>query len=150
METKTDKTKELYTSAVLLNDRLHFSGVVEGNVPVPIDYIAPLGDGLGYTSLELLLLSLSTCLGSAILVFLRRMQKNILKFEIGSKGVRNTDHPTGFKSIEMNIQMISHDTTEADLEKVIALAGDKYCPVWSMLRKDIDISVIYTIDNKQV
>ena len=79
-----DKSKELTATVRLINDKLNFSGTVEGNIPVSIDYTPPLGDNLGYTSLELLLLSLSSCLGSATLTFLRRMGKTITGFEIRS------------------------------------------------------------------
>jgi hypothetical protein len=56
----TDKSKELKTSIRLLNEKLHFEGKADGNEPVSIDYTPPLCDNLGYTSLELLLLSLSS------------------------------------------------------------------------------------------
>jgi putative redox protein len=84
----SDKSKELSSSIKLINDRLNFSGMVEGNSPISIDYIPPMGDNLGYTSLQLLLLSLSSCVASAILIFLRRMQKTISDFEITAKGIR--------------------------------------------------------------
>ncbi len=58
----SDKSRELNSTIKLVNDKLHFMGTVTGNQPVSIDYIAPMGDDLGYTSLELLLLSLSSCL----------------------------------------------------------------------------------------
>ena len=76
-----DKSMELKTTIQLLNEKLHFEGKVDGNEPVSIDYTPPLGDNLGYTSLELFLLSLSSCTGSAILVFLRKMKKSIDFFE---------------------------------------------------------------------
>jgi putative redox protein len=141
----TDKSKELCTNVKLLNDRLHFSGIVEGNSPVSIDYTPPLGDNLGYTSLELLLLSFSTCLGSAVLVFLRRMQKSVVSFEMNAKGIRNEEHPTGFKTIQIGIYMHSPDTTEEDLKKVVAMAEEKYCPVWAMIRGNVEVEVSYRI-----
>ena len=73
----TDKSKELNTTVKLINNKLNFIGNAGSNDPVSIDYIAPLGDDLGYTSLELLLLSLSSCVGSAVLTFLRRMGRTI-------------------------------------------------------------------------
>ena len=147
----TDKSKELTTVVKLINDKLNFSGIVEGNTPISIDYISPLGDNLGYTSLELLLLSFATCLGSAVLVFLRKMQKSISEFEIIAKGIRNEEHPTGFKSILIDIHLKSADVHECDLEKVIALAEEKYCPVWAMIKGNVKISFIYTIkDNESV
>jgi hypothetical protein len=81
----SDKSKELKTSINLLNDRLHFSGFTDGNDPVSIDYTPPLGDNLGYTSLELLLLSLTE---------------------------------------------------------------DKYCPVYSMIKGNVDVEISYSIKAK--
>ncbi len=142
-----DKSKELSAKVKLVNDRLNFSGITEGNSPISIDYIPPLGDNLGYTSLELLLLSLSSCLGSAMLLFLRRMQKTISEFEITVTGVRNEDHPTGIKNIVMTIHLKSPDVNEADLKKVAGLAEEKYCPVWSMIKGNVVINLEYTITN---
>ena len=79
-----DKSKQLTASLNLVNDRLLFEGQVEGNSPIAIDYIPPFGDNLGYTSLELMLLSLSSCVGTALLVFLRRQGKVIEHFSIKS------------------------------------------------------------------
>jgi putative redox protein len=72
-----DKSKELISSIRLINDKLHFEGTAGDSIPVSIDYTPPLGDNLGYTSLELLLLSLSSCIGSSVLTFLRKMRKTI-------------------------------------------------------------------------
>jgi putative redox protein len=140
----TDKSKELNSTISLVNNKLHFTGSVTGNEPISIDYISPLGDDLGYTSLELLLLSLSSCLGSAMLTFLRRMNKTIINFEIKAKGIRREEHPTGFKSIHLEISLTSPDVSNEDAQKVIGLAEDKFCPVWSMIKGNttVETSVI--------
>jgi putative redox protein len=143
-----DKSKELYSSVRLVNDRLNFIGTVEGNSPVSIDYTPPLGDNLGYTSLELLLLSLSSCLGSAVLTFLRRMNKTITSCEINAKGIRREEHPTAFKCIEVEIILGSADTTNEDMLKVLKLSEDKYCPVYSMIKGNTDIQFTYRIMNQ--
>ena len=113
-----DKSKEVVASISLINDRLQFKGNVNGNEPISIDYIPPLGDNLGYTSLELLLMSLSSCIGSAVLTFLRRMKKTITGYEMHSKGIRKAEHPTGFKNIFIDINLKSPDVTNEDVEKV--------------------------------
>jgi putative redox protein len=141
----TDKSKELTASIRLLNEKLHFEGKVDGNEPISIDYTPPLGDNLGYTSLELLLLSLSSCVGSAVLTFLRKMQKTITAFEISAKGIRREDHPTGFKTISLYITLSSPDTTPEDLQKVLKLAEETYCPVWAMLKGNVEVNVMCTI-----
>ncbi len=141
MNTTIDKSKELNASIVLINDKLHFNGLVENNAPVSIDYVAPLGDDSGYTSLELLLLSLSSCIGSAVLTFLRKMRKNITGLEILSKGIRRSEHPTGFETIYLEINLKSSDTTADDLTKVLKLSEDTYCPIWAMIKGNVEVVV---------
>jgi putative redox protein len=143
----TDKSIELNSSVKLINNKLHFIGTAGENAPVSIDYIAPLGDDSGYTSLELLLLSLASCLGSAILTFLRKMNKTITSCEINTKGLRREEHPTGFKNILIDIHLTSSDVTENDMKKVIGLAEDKYCPVWSMIKGNTSIETTFTINS---
>jgi len=141
----SDKTKELNTTIRLVNNKLHFVGSVCDNDPISIDYISPLGDDLGYTSLELLLLSLSSCLGSAMLTFLRRMNRTILGLEIKSRGERREEHPTGFKNIHLDIKLKSPDATDVEVKKVIELAEDKYCPVWSMIKGNTIVETEFEI-----
>jgi putative redox protein len=140
-----DKNKELNTTIRLINNKLHFQGNSGNNEPVSIDYIAPLGDDLGYTSLELFLMSLSSCVGSAILVFLRRMNKTIRDFKIDAKGIRKEEHPTGFTSIHLAVHVQSPDITLAELAKVSLLAEEKYCPVWSMIDKAVTVETSFQI-----
>lgn len=140
MRKEPDKSKELNTSIHLINDKLNFKGIVQDHIPLSIDYTAPLGDNLGYTSLELLLFSLSSCMGSALLIFLRKMKKTITGLEIHSKGIRKEEHPTGFKTILLEINLNSTDTTIDDLNKVLKLSEETYCPVWSMLQGNVEIN----------
>ncbi len=141
----TDKSVELNSSITLINDKLHFNAIVENNEPISIDYTPPQGDNLGYTSLELLLLSLSSCVGSAVLTFLRKMKKTITGCEIIASGIRRTEHPIGFKKIILTISLKSSDTSVEDLKKVLLLAEDKYCPVWAMLKGNVEIEINHKI-----
>jgi putative redox protein len=140
-----DKSKELTASVRLVNDRLHFSATVEGNKAISIDYVPPLGDNLGYTSLELLLLSLSSCIGSAVLTFLRKMNKTIISCNINTHGIRKQDHPTGFKSISVEINIQSSDVKGNDMQRVIKMAEDTYCPVWSMLKGNVEVDIKFNV-----
>jgi putative redox protein len=140
----TDKSKTLTASIKLLNQKLHFEGNVDGNESISIDYTPPLGDNLGYTSLELLLLSLSSCVGSAMLVVLRKMQKQVRSFEIVSNGIRRQEHPTGFESISLEVILQSGNISHDDMAKVTHLI-EGLCPVLSMLKGNVAISYSYTI-----
>jgi len=87
----TNKSKTLTTSIRLLNEKLHFEGNIDGNEPISIDYTPPFGDNLGYTSLELFLLSISSCTGSAILFLLRKclIRELILRWSLLSNRAMN-------------------------------------------------------------
>jgi putative redox protein len=141
----TDKSKELNASITLINDKLHFKATVGENEPISIDYTPPLGDNLGYTSLELLLLSLSSCIGSSVLTFLRKMRKTIEECDVYVKGIRREEHPTCFETIFLTINLKSPDTTEDDLKKVLKLSEETYCPVWALLKGNVEIEVKYNI-----
>jgi putative redox protein len=142
----TNKSIELEASIKLVNDKLNFIAEVEGNKPISIDYIPPLGDNLGYTSLELLLLSFSSCIGSALLVVLRKMKKTINRLEINAKGIRKETHPTSFKTIFIDIKLISPDTVSTELDKVLKISEEQLCPVWSMIKGNVEVKIQYSID----
>jgi putative redox protein len=136
-----DNANVINAAVILVNDKLKFNGTAGDNAPVSIDYIPPLGDNDGYTSLQLLLLSLSSCIGSSVLTLLRKMRKSIPGFEIRAVGVRRETHPTCFKTISIEINLKSSDATEEELNKVIALSEDTYCPVWAMLKGNVEITI---------
>lgn len=140
-----NKSKELVSSIKLVNDKLNFIATIDNNEPVSIDYVPPLGDNLGYTSLELFLLSLTSCVGSTLLIFLRRMNKTILDCEINAKGIRNEDHPTGFNKIFIDLILTSNDVTDEDVKKVIKLSEDTYCPVISMIKGNVEVDIQFEI-----
>lgn len=141
-----DKSKEVITDLKLVNDRLNFMGYTDYDQPISVDYIPPLGDNKGYTSLELLLLSLSSCLGTSVLTLLRRMNKTVSSFEIKSTGYRKQEHPTGFRNIRLDIIMKSPDITGNEMDKAIKLSEETYCPVLSMIKGNTDVEVTYKIE----
>ena len=133
-----DKSKELLANIKLINNKLHYHGTADKNPPVSIDYIPPLGDNLGYTSLEVFLLSLSSCIASAVLTLLRKMKKEIKGFEINSRGIRKQEHPTGFCKIYHEIIINSENLTEEEVQKILAIS-EGICPVWSMIEGNVEV-----------
>ncbi len=87
-----DKTKHLEVFLDLLDSKVHFAGTTKGQAPISIDYVQPLGEDLGYTSLELLLLSLGSCMATALLTFLRRSGKTVNSLNDANDGVCDTTH----------------------------------------------------------
>ena len=123
----------------LVNDKVRFSGSTRGLPPVSADYFPPLGDGQGYTGLELLLLSLAACSGTAILPLLRRMGKTVAGLKVSAAGKRRDRHPTSFERIDIEFLLASPDAVLADLQKAVAMAEGTICPVWAMLKGNVEI-----------
>lgn len=145
MTPNPNTTDFLETSVKLINDKLHFKGTAGNNPQVDIDYVAPLGDDEGYTSLQLFLLSLSSCAGSSVLTFLRKMKKEIKGCEIKASGFRRAEHPTCFETVTLEFTIKSADVQPADMDKVIALSEATYCPVWAMVKGNLKVVTKYTI-----
>jgi len=140
-----DKNKQLAVSIDLLNDKHHFEGNVRGNEPISIDYYSPIGDNLGYTSLELFLLSLSSCCGSETLIILRRMNKTIIGFDVITTGIRQESEPAGFKSISMVINLKSRDTSQEEMNNILMKVRNNYSFVVSMLNEQVELDILCNI-----
>ena len=138
----------LEASVELKNDKLMFECVAGENPPVITDYIPPLGDNNGYMPLQLFLISFATCTGGVIAPFLRRMGKHVDGLSMQVKGWRREQHPTGFEKIELNILLKSSDAVDADVAKVIKMAEDTYCPVWAMIKNNVEVVTTFTITGK--
>lgn len=138
-------SEQLTVTASLMNDKVKFRGTSRSNPEIILDYTPPIGDGEGYTSLELVLISLASCSGTAIALLLRKMRKDVSGLKINVKGSRREEHPTYFEKIHMEFSLVSKDVEEADLEKVIKLSEESICPVWNMIKNNVEISYEYTI-----
>ena len=112
-------------SVELVGDKVLLRGSTRGLPPVDADYFPPLGEGRGYTGLELLL---------------RRLGKTVTGLKVRAAGMRRSQHPTSFERIDLEFTLISPDAGPADLEKAVSLAEGSICPVWAMLKGNVEIA----------
>lgn len=138
-------SNQLTAVATLINDKVKFSGIARDNDQIFIDYNQPIGDGEGYTSLELFLISLATCSGSTVSLVLRKMHKDVSGLKITAYGQRREEHPTYFQKILINFELTSKDAEDTDLQKAIKISEETICPVWNMVKNNVDISSEYQI-----
>ncbi len=131
----------------LVDGRVKFSARVEGKEPIQVDYVPPVGGGDGYTSLELLLISMGTCLGTGVKVMAEnRLGKSIRSLAVDARGARRETHPTSFEEVGLTLRISSPDLEAAELEELIALAEKKICPVLDMVKGNAAIRVDYELD----
>lgn len=131
----------------LTNQKVQFTGISKSNPdrPISFDYKAPLGDGQGYNGLELLLMSLSGCSGTSVVYLLRKMGKNISGFTVNAKGVRRNQPPIKFEKIFLEFIVRSREATDADVQKAIRLSEESVCPVWQMVKNNVEVVAEFKI-----
>ncbi len=131
---------QMEATITLTNAKVQFTGRTRQNEAVTMDYFPPLGDGKGYTGLELLLMSLAGCSGTSVLYLLRKMGKDIAGFDVKASGTRRDQHPTCFSRIRIEFTVTSRDAKDADVQKAIKLSEESVCPVWAMLKNSCEIA----------
>lgn len=135
----------LEATVELTNQKVQFMGTAGDNPAIMIDYTPPLGDGQGYMPLELLLTSLAACSGATVVSLLRRMGKTIAGLKVNARGVRRDTHPLSFQKIALQFTVTSGDTSDSDAQKAIRLSEETYCPVWAMLKNNVEVIYEYQI-----
>ncbi len=103
---------------------------------VHIDMYA--GEDKKYQSpMELLLSGLAGCSAVDTVLMMKKKRKQVTDFKIEAEGIRNDGVPSFYTSIHLLFVLTSPDATQAEFEKVVRLAVDKYCSVASSLKSEI-------------
>lgn len=111
-----------------------------------VDYIPPVGDGEGYTSLELLLVSFASCVSTLMLAMLRsNFKKTVLSLQAKASGHVRSEHPKALTRIHLELAIQSPDVEESDVITVLKAAESKFCPVWAMIKGNVEIETSYSI-----
>ena len=118
-----------------------------GNHRILTDYPLPPGrPAEGFTSLELLLASLTTCAANSVLALLKpKMNQPISGLEVRAYGGRREEHPTVLTQISLEFLIKGAVDPEA-VTKSLRIAEEQLCPVWNMLKGSTPITATYRID----
>ena len=124
------------------DDKVKFVAGARSNPELVIDYFPPFGTADGYTSLELLLCSFASCVSYTSAIILRnQMKRTVTSINAKAKGLVKEDHPKALSMIELELFIDSPDTRDTDVEKTLAALESKLCPVWSMIKGNVEIEV---------
>jgi len=136
----------LEVSLQTINEHVKFSAKARSNPEVIIDYFPPFGNGEGYTSLELLLFSFASCVSSTLAIILRsKMQRNVSSIKATAKGNVREEHPKALSKIHLELLIKSEDTQDSDVQKTLVALEDKLCPVWAMIKGNVEIETNFSI-----
>ena len=139
--------ESLSATAVLINGRMKFKGDAGGRT-VYTDYVPPYGDNDGFLPLELFLISLSSCMGAALSVFLSKAGKHINTLSVHAEGTRREEHPLCFASIALEVHLASDNTSEDELQKIIQAAEQTYCPLAAMIKNNVELHTQFTLSRE--
>lgn len=137
------------SAKVNLQHKVRFIGQARSEPPVVIDYLPPLGDGVGLMPLELLLLSLAGCSGQTLITLLHRMEQPVYGLEVQAHGQQQNEHPTTFTRIELEFVVHGADIDPAVIARAIALSEERFSPVWAMLKTGTVITSSFQIIESQ-
>ncbi len=119
----------------------------DGEHTVTMDY--PLEPGqtvAGLTPLKLLLASLAGCIGNTVPMLLAKRGQPVRGLEVRATGHRRDEHPTVFTRIDVEFVLHGDDLDREVVEHCIAVADEKLCPVWAMIRPATPIVTTYRIE----
>ena len=119
----------------------------DGEHTVTMDYPLEPGQAVaGLTPLKLLLVSLTGCIGNTVPMLLAKRSQPVRGLQVIAKGQRRDEHPTVFTRID--VEFVLHGALDPEVvEHCIALADEKLCPVWAMLRPATPIVTSYRIED---
>lgn len=125
-----------------IDEKTMFSATARDNPEIIIDYFPPVGTGNGYTSLELFMASLGSCVSTTILSLLRyRMKKKVDGVVVEIEGTVRKEHPKALQHILLTLKFKSKELSNAEAMEALKAAEDKLCPVWSMIKGNVDVDV---------
>lgn len=100
-------------------------------------------DNEHYSPTELLLIAMSGCSSSDVIVILEKMRKKINFFKVELEGERRDEDPKTLKTANFHY-IIETDGTDENVERAVKLSLEKYCSV-SILAKQGGADLIYSI-----
>ncbi len=117
---------------------MKFTTKARGHV-VTTDYPIRPGDA-GLTPLELVLTALASCAGSTVALLLRKAEQPFETLAVAAQGLRRDEHPTLLTEISLEYVISGARLEQPAVERAVAFAEEKLCPVWALLRPGTKLS----------
>lgn len=136
---------EELTAEVVWKGKMQFAGRSDFDQAIRIDVSPPHGEGRGTKPMELLLVSLAGCAGQTVVSLLQKMRQDVRTFSIRARGVKQADHPRVFTKIRLEVEAAGPGLDRAVVEKALQMTEEKYCPVFAMLKKSVEIRATIAI-----
>ncbi len=135
------------TKATLRWDRdLIFAGSTDAGYDIEFDANAQWG----CKPTEALLLSLAGCMGIDIVMILKKMRVQLASFKMDLVGERNPSPPQYYKAIEIVLHLGGKNLDPSKVDRAISLSKTTYCSVYNSLRRDLELTVRYELEEMEL
>jgi putative redox protein len=111
-----------------------------GKHTLVMDYPLKGEEPAGMKPLEALMASLAGCVGSTVNLMLQRARQPVTGVEVIARANRRDEHPTVLTDISLEYVVSGTGLDPVTVERVIATADEKLCPVYAMLKPGTRIS----------
>lgn len=99
--------------------------------------------------MELVLSAIAACAAVDIVEILKKKRKTVEDMNIQTEGTRRQDPPRYFTDVHVHVSLVSPDTDEETLRKVVALTLEKYCSVASTIDGKAKITHSVTVASEK-
>jgi putative redox protein len=106
------------------------------------------GSKAGSGPMEMVLMALGGCSSMDIIPILKKKRVPIEGYEVYLDAERATDHPKVFTNIKIEFVFYGKGIEPKDIERAIELSTSKYCSVYAMLSKSVNITHTFRIEEK--
>jgi len=103
------------------------------------------GNNTGPSPKPLLLASLAGCTAMDIVSLLNKMHVLFTNFNVETIAPLTEEHPKVYASMQLNYHINLAEIDKPKMEKAVGLSIEKYCGVYAMLSKAIDVkhTIVY-------
>ena len=77
------------------------------------------------------------------------MHKTVAALKINAKGIVREEHPKALSHIQLEMTFESQDAMTEDVKRALDAAEERLCPVWSMLKGNVEISVSFSVQKSE-
>ncbi|MGM0409893.1 MAG: OsmC family protein [Bacillota bacterium] len=95
------------------------------------------GNDNGPRPTELILNGLAGCTGVDVIMILKKMNQEVVDFDMEVKSERAEEHPRRFTDIHLIYKFKGHNLDEKKVERAINLSEEKYCSASASLNANI-------------
>jgi putative redox protein len=106
------------------------------------------GSKAGSGPMEMVLMALGGCSSMDIIPILKKKKVPLEGYEVFLDAERAHDHPKVFTKIKIEFVFYGKGINHRDVERAIELSTSKYCSVYAMLGKSVEIKYTFRIEEK--